>query len=721
MSISAFLAATVLSLFGQEDVRVVLRVEGALAPSTRSFSLGVPLRPGALSPGESFFLQRPDGGRDAVRSTVLSRWPDGSVHWLRLEGIAKQEKVVLVSETTAMSFLPWVLQYRVEREEHRMESKSLAILSRPESEGLFDLAMGEISLRGDLVLGSGMQRRSASQNLRSQFAESTEGLVRALRVQGELEIPNAPGRSLGFDMRAEPLLAEPQIRLEVGVWNPSHESCEIENLELTLRLDGSSLRAFWTLGENDWRIQSPKQPLRIRSSGTGRSLQVCERFCWEGDRSLCIFAPSLAELAPKEVILDPQGLLRFRILAGSQTLPAFSSVSWAIALRAHRPEAAAGEHRRNRGEIAEGTAHLLVGESRGLEREAFDSDPGFDARWEPVIEEGIRRLSREMAEHTGWRDCGDHRLRGRWSHLEFDTAAGLFRRALRSGDESLARLASQSVEHWKTQDRFFAPVGDPRRFLPAVHGYEHASASYAEPGHLWAQGLLLHYAWSGSLSSRQAAIELGDAMLLRHFWGRDDGRGLERHWAWPLLALSALHEFFPQRGYERGMEEIVEELLLRRQVASGVFLFDGRVEKDEGAARVNLWQSGGVLLEALARYRDAGGRQDILPTMQSLARWIVREGWDRKKQRFVHTVEVALNSSETLGRWGNLRPVWEIYLISQLLSLPDPDKGLPSSRALRRRVFRLLEDFRWPKEEAGNDLSLLLRAEPGLRRAFSGS
>ncbi len=69
---------------------------------------------------------------------------------------------------------------------------------------------------------------------------------------------------------------------------------------------------------------------------------------------------------------------------------------------------------------------------------------------------------------------------------------------------------------------------------------------------------------------------------------------------------------------------------------------------EEERVRVNSWILGGVVLEALDRYADWSPSQDVREMSSQIVSFLIREGWDRKQQRFFRSLIVDLNEEETV-------------------------------------------------------------------------
>lgn len=471
-------------------------------------------------------------------------------------------------------------------------------------------------------------------------------------------------------------------------------------LESSARDSGFSAEFFWInplsldLGIEDLELQfdlKTSSPCLLKDLGNGL-------FCLEGKRSLDLFVENWEQLSLLSLDWDGQKL-RLKILPGKQLLHAGSAISLRFQSSAHSKSESILSHR-------QWTDRFQLPAARMNSRK---NDELKSPKAKQVWKEGIQKFFSEMEEYRGLRDYGDHRLsKRRWSNLEYDTAAGLYQQFLRSGDLEFWSKAKAAIAHWKSSDRIWREDFRQELGLAAMHESEHNRLANTELGHLWVEGLLLDYALNGSSSSKQAAIAFGDA-LVKKLQDPRASQDLERFYAWPIIALAELESFFPQRGYREAMEERAENLLAHFQRHPGVFVFTKRIDAEEGIFELNTWLSGGLLLEALDRYARAGGRQEVSMVCSSLIEFLLRESWDAKKNRFYHTIVIEEKTGQILDRRGSLKPVWEIYLLRGVERMGTRFHEKRWEDFARKAKLRLWENFRWPKQYVGNELSLLMR------------
>lgn len=659
------------SFFSVPEIRIPIRLETCFQETDGAIRLGIFLDQGELKNLKQLELQDSQTKPIPFWATATAFWPDGSLRWLLLDWVGKGKRCELVAgnQKAARPILtnPLLLARTAEQIESRSEFSQLRIQSQGQS--IFEWQESGQGLQ--LLVNLHRTGKSVAKSALKTIAVVEENPFRnQLEVAGNDWIEEGiPAR---WKMYLESRARQSGFSAEFFWINPQSLDLGIEDLELQFDLKTSS-------------------PYLLKDLGNGL-------FCLEGKFSLDLFVENWEQLSP--LALDWNGQrLRLKILPGKQLLHAGSAISLRFQISSHNKAKSVFDHRQWMDRFRFPAARMNSRTGDELE----------SPKAKQVWREGIQKFFSEMEAHRGLRDHGDHRLsKRRWANLEYDTAAGLYQHFLRSGDFEFWNKARAAIAHWKSSDRIWREDFRQEIGLAAIHESEHNRLANTELGHLWVEGLLLDYAMSGSSSSKQAAIVFGDA-LVKKLQDPRASQDLERFYAWPIIALAELESFFPQRGYREAMEEKMGNLLAHFQRHPGVFVFTKRMDPEEGIFELNTWLSGGLLLEALDRYARFGGKQEVSLVSSSLIEFLLRESWDAKKNRFFHTVVIEEKTGQILDRRGSLKPVWEIYLLRGIERLAMRFHEKRWEDFAGKAKLRLWENFRWPKQYVGNDLSLLMR------------
>lgn len=203
-------------------------------------------------------------------------------------------------------------------------------------------------------------------------------------------------------------------------------------------------------------------------------------------------------------------------------------------------------------------------------------------------------LERRLVELPGERGAGDfQRSGGVVTNNEFDTALGLLRLALATGDRDALLRGLRCARHLCDRDL------DARTGLPFPHGAGHRTG-VPVPGHVWLQGLLLAGLLTADDDLVAAARSIGRALAARPPLG---GGRFERarDFAWPLLELEGLLAVDPDPAVAAAADRLARAVDARFDPRTRTFRF-GEGEVAERVYLERAWITGGLVLPALRRH-----------------------------------------------------------------------------------------------------------------------
>jgi hypothetical protein len=253
------------------------------------------------------------------------------------------------------------------------------------------------------------------------------------------------------------------------------------------------------------------------------------------------------------------------------------------------------------------------------------------------------------------------------TNLEFDTALGLVRLGLVTGEKVLLRRAVAAARHLVDRDL------DARSGLPFRHGPDHR-VNPPEPGHAWLTGLLLVGCVTADdeLIAAAGSIASGLARYPARGQGEDDRA---RDLGWPLLELETWLRFRPDdQACSRAADRLAQQLCGRWDARAQVLRF-GEGERRRGAYLERAWLTGGILLPALRAHLARRPEPDlarIVARLEHRLATLVCQGRPGVPVRYW----LADGALDTQIR---LRGVPEAFLVLEGLPPPALDRALRRS------------------------------------------
>jgi hypothetical protein len=229
----------------------------------------------------------------------------------------------------------------------------------------------------------------------------------------------------------------------------------------------------------------------------------------------------------------------------------------------------------------------------------------------------VLEAARSLQELPGLRGAGDYgRGEDVVTNLEFDTALGLARLGLASGDRALLARAAAAARHLLDRDL------DGQSGLPFAHGADHR-VSPPEVGHAWLQGMLLVGCLSADDELIAGARSIARAIARRPPLERPRRGERARDFGWPLLELEAWLRFERDQACAVAADRYAAAILARWDEAAGVIRF-GEGERRNGAYVDRAWITGGVLVPALRAHALRTGNARALAIAERTEERLVR-------------------------------------------------------------------------------------------------
>lgn len=209
-------------------------------------------------------------------------------------------------------------------------------------------------------------------------------------------------------------------------------------------------------------------------------------------------------------------------------------------------------------------------------------------------------------------DFADEEERDCWINVEYDTPYALLTQFARTGKRDYLDWGIDAALHQGDIDiAHYVPTDPGLIGSQSIHAAGHLGREskwfYYRTDHIWAQGLVRAYWFTGDRRHLENALLVGD-YLARTSPCPDDG-GAERPYAWSLIGLVAVYEATLDVKYLDAARSVAESVLARSHPDRGLWLreWDAGSDRQRGAEQFlgNSPFMAGLLLEGLIDYNDA--------------------------------------------------------------------------------------------------------------------
>lgn len=551
-------------------------------------AVNVPFAPGEVRKGTPLSLER-GGRRLASQVEPLVEWPDGSLRWVRIDGIlpARSHGPLRVVAKPGPAPRPAL----------RMQEKTDGIFVDTGAV-VFEVPRARFAIAENLRLGRThkplLAAVSTSLIADGQFSHASP--PKALRitrqgpVHGEIELRGDLGSDFEYLIRLAVDAGSPFVRiLHTYVKTGGRADSLVERLAIDVPYT-VELEASYSVG------RSAGKPLEGQVATSPVFAQIDNAiFDADGNRNRGHLAgwfevasdsgavglgsrwywqeyPKAVTLGPKGITFDlwsPRGGTA-RIGIGSAKT--HELVVWLARRGTVGKARAAATSRPLRGFVA--PAYLA---RTGALRNAIDPD---STSFDEVLQKAARRYRKRNARER-WVDCGQERcgdaresvtrtgaygmlnwgdwnfpgvgddVKGTdaWGNLEYDTTQVLALAHAATGDAALFDQMAAAARHFMDVDTIHALparpewVGmnhpkNPRHFEFDLGG--------VDLGHTWVEGLLSYYQLTGDRRGLEVARGIADYLVRRL---RDFLRGNPRQWGWPQVALVAMYDVTRESRY----------------------------------------------------------------------------------------------------------------------------------------------------------------------------
>lgn len=304
--------------------------------------------------------------------------------------------------------------------------------------------------------------------------------------------------------------------------------------------------------------------------------------------------------------------------------------------------------------------------------------------------------------------AGDWRMdRDSVGNLEYDTVGGLLGFAASARVPAAFAQAQASADHLLGEDVDRSATG-----LFFEHGPAHRSGR-VEAGHHWLEGPLLLDLWLDDPLRRRV---LGAALerQIGTFAALDLSRQFPRSLGWGLRALAAGATAAPARAPWIREVRRWRRRILGAQARSGILLL-AREEREPHLFAESPFVQGGILAPALAASTGPAPDAEATAAAARLARFLAAHAILRAKDgwRLAETLVYDARAGSVAGRSGRVPGEEAALFLAGVLRACPALAGDSAVEGLRRSIPATLGAER--RRFIGRELSLLLRALPGLR------
>jgi hypothetical protein len=558
-------------------------------------TLGVPLAEGRLAAADGATLRDAAGRSLPFDTRALERWPDGSVRWLLLDALVTvpargRQSLTLVAAGPAPGVAPdGALVVNRASAGPRMDAGAVVATVHRDGPQLLSLALPgggpTVSLAWPQL---GVDGAAAPAPRVERVDVETRGTVRA-----EVVVRARGASGLAHEVRIATFAGLPHVRLRYTLTNlgdAPYVSLSALPLVLPWRaqraelvIDGKT-RGFDIRGAERRHAVTHRDAARALLDGApaGRHADGAARVSG-GGAAWSVVVPDFWQEYPKSLSVSDDELVVDLAAAAHEPLllGVGAAKTWEVWLAAHpddSPPPLGTLHREITSPPSVALDAATVARSGAVPYALTPSGPGavaFVGRFREQLERYRARATAERWDDgppgpctarttervrvgfygaLNWGDWNFPGFRDRtkgcdaWGNLEYDMPLVLGLAYLASGDAATWTLFDTAARHYRDVDLVHHWPGFPNRVgLNHPHKVRHFATdaqNTTDLGHVWLDGLLLHYRLTGEERSRAAVVRMADALAALPDRARNP-----RQFGWPMVALAAAFEATGEARY----------------------------------------------------------------------------------------------------------------------------------------------------------------------------
>lgn len=620
---------------------------------------GIPLPQGHLWKSSEVRLSSPTGEEIPLQTTVLSRWPDGSVRWLLLDfqldlPASEQSEITLEyghavsrSDLSDMVIADDSETVTIDTGSLRMTLGKTAPLIRSvvvDGEHWDGVSDPELVIRGAEALSIGTARSPYG----VMVEEAGPNRV-VVRVRGELhDRQGSEALNFAYDFRLHFYRDRAMFRIDPTITNllGQHlfhvKATDITEVSLTFPGWMGENDTTFTMGTlfDDELISGTATPVRLLQFNANQftlntvDSELSRRDRARGwvkfqspDRHIGIGVRHFWEQAPKSIEVNDKGDLIVQLWApdtGPLTMgggeskrhelyvslnakdqPMISSIVYPL-------RAVASPKWYSQTEALGRPLFVVQEEQLPLYHPSI-------ATYEAFVKIGYDTImrNRDLLNEYGWRNFGDWKTTwdvDGWGNGEYDLGYTYFRQFVRTGDVRYLDLAETAIRHWIDIDMVWA-TNDPD-WLGGGHSHSPNHSSYVGDHHTWNQGMVDYYHLTGDRRGLEAARAVGDFFARLALVKPDRNRPRiypgplkdvnPRSPGWALIALVTLYESTLDPYYLEAADEVVN-ILDGWQEDDGQWRYFVSPTEVEGGTLATKPFMSAIVLAALSDYHRVTG------------------------------------------------------------------------------------------------------------------
>lgn len=588
------------------SVELALSAIGNLPPGRRGVSQGLTFPRGVLA--DPAHLRISDGR--PVQAETLTRWPDGSVAWLRLSTFAEPGERLSLHYGTAIARpeAPPDLLAQRDRDAVSVDTGALSFSVPLQGPALIEnLTDGERTIAS--ITGV-VNERFMTTGAREVAIEEAGPVRAAVRISGA-HLDEAGEKLLDYVVRLFTCAGERHLRVEHSfVLRDDILSVEIDRL--ALRMETPVASATLEPGEHEVTVTTDAGEAVLQAELASEGSRACDRpwtvtqagqsLAWgeeasgrliaRGPGQMVIDLLDFARNAPKTLAVDADGI-DLGLVGGPLTF--FKGM-----MKTHEFIIALGE---DAGQVADAfeARPLLLAEPQWyceshatghLPMPTAESFPGYEAGIATTMRDWDNRVAQadSTIDFAGILNTGDARYSDGGNNLESALGEGAMIQFLRTGREDYFRFADLSIRHFADIDIDHSHSSGGLIYVHGPHARDRLDpGSRGVNGHSWYNGTVLYGLFTGSQRVLDTAALVGEYYSRWPFPPRD----YIHYWrrlAWKLMALTRAFEV---TGDPRFLEAALDDV---------------RVTRAQQDHMVNLWPyMFAVGAKALRHYHDLTG------------------------------------------------------------------------------------------------------------------